>query len=238
MHLYTKGRLILISNSKQIFLKKLSSLSFYILTVMACSLAAESMSTEEKRYLFSFDDQGAWEEKRFSGKTDYQFIQEQGKSILRAESRSSASGLMFKKELDISKTPYLNWRWKLEKALPELGEYKKQGDDYAARIYIIHSSGWFFWQTFALNYVWSSRAVKDTSWPNAYAPDNALMSAVRDKTDKNNVWYNEKRHVLKDFKRWLAEDVSEIEGIAIMTDTDDSKGHAIVYYADIFFSAD
>lgn len=178
-----------------------------------------------------------WEEVNFNGLTHYQVETHNQKNALKAESKQSASGLLFKKEIDLSKTPYLNWSWRLEKGLPELPETTKAGDDYAARIYIIHSGGWFFWQTKALNYVWSSRNVKGQSWPNAYAPDNALMKAVRDNSDVSGIWLSEKRHVQKDFKVWLGEDISQIEGVAIMTDTDDSKGHAVVYYGDIFFSA-
>lgn len=183
-------------------------------------------------------DRAAWEEVRFNGLTDYQLVKQNHVAFLRAESKKSASGLLFKKDINLSKTPYLNWSWRLDKALPELPETRKSGDDYVARIYLIHEGGWFFWQTKALNYVWSSRKVKEKTWSNAYAPDNALMKAVRDKTDESGVWLTEKRHVQADFKAWLGEDISQIEGVAIMTDTDDSDGHAIVYYGDIFFSAD
>lgn len=180
----------------------------------------------------------AWEEIRFNGLTDYHLVTQNLERFLRAESSKSASGLLFKKDIDLSKTPYLNWSWRLEKGLPELPETTKSGDDYSARIYLIHSGGWFFWQTKALNYVWSSRKAKETTWQNAYAPDNAIMKAVRDQSDETGIWYTEKRNIQADFKAWLGEDISQIEGVAIMTDTDDSKGHAIVNYGDIYFSAD
>jgi hypothetical protein len=178
----------------------------------------------------------AWEEIRFHNLTEYNVLKQESHYVLRAESKGSASGLLLKKEINLNKTPYLNWRWKLEKPLPELPESTKSGDDYAARIYLIHSGGWFFWQTKALNYVWSSRNAKEQTWPNAYAPNNAMMKAIRDKTDERGIWLTEKRDVGADLKAWLGKDISRIEGIAIMTDTDDSQGHAIAYYGDIFFS--
>ena len=177
-----------------------------------------------------------WEEVDFDGLTRYHIATENKQNYLKAESKQSASGLLIKKEIDLTKTPYLNWTWRLEKALPELSETNKNGDDYAGRLYLIHSGGWLFWQTKALNYVWSSRPVKGTSWPNAYAPDNALMKAVRDKTDQENIWFSEKQHVPSDFKSWLGKDISQIDGVAIMTDTDDSQGQAIIHYGDIYFS--
>jgi len=221
------------------------NLSQLILATCFMSLALYSLytysnneNTQKRIFDFNVFDQHAFEEVRFKNETIYQVVLLDSIKVLKADSQASASGLLLKKNIDLSKTPYLNWRWRIEKGLPELPETTKSGDDYVARIYLIHSGGWFFWQTKALNYVWSSRKVKEQTWPNAYAPDNALMKAVRDQSDESGVWFSEKRHVQNDFKAWLGEGVDQIEGIAIMTDTDDSEGHAIVYYGDIFFTAD
>jgi hypothetical protein len=220
----------------------LSKLTFTILIILSVlfNSAAHSDSDIKLERLVDFTniDLKAFEDVSFKDNTNYQVVLLDARKVLRAESKASASGLLLKKTIDISKTPYLNWRWRLEKGLSELPETTKSGDDYAARIYLIYSSGWFFWQTKALNYVWSSRKAKETTWPNAYAPDNAMMKAIRDRSDETGIWYSEKRNIQDDFKVWLGENISEIEGVAIMTDTDDSEGHAIVYYGDIFFSAD
>tara|TARA_R110001592_G_scaffold227724_1_gene484021 strand:- start:60447 stop:61154 length:708 start_codon:yes stop_codon:yes gene_type:complete len=201
-------------------------------------VASDNVNKLERLINFNTINMNAFEEIRFKGETNYQIVSLDTTKALRAESQASASGLLLKKTIDLSKTPYLNWTWRLEKGLQDLPETSKSGDDYAARIYLIHSGGWFFWQTKALNYVWSSRKAKETTWPNAYAPDNAMMKAVRDKSDESGVWFTEKRHVPRDFNAWLGENIAEIEGVAIMTDTDDSEGHAIVYFGDIFFTAD
>ena len=179
-----------------------------------------------------------WEPIEFEGDTEYRWQQLDGRSVLQASTRTSASGYLLEQKVDLQKFPYLNWQWRLEKPLPVLDETQKSGDDYAARIYVIVSGRWFFWQTKALNYVWSSRTVKGETWPNAYAPDNARMLAVRDQTDQLHTWYQEKRNVMKDLQNWLGEDVQHIDGLAIMSDSDDSQQHAIVYYGEIYFSAD
>ena len=177
-----------------------------------------------------------WESISFEGETHYRWQELDGTTVLQAQSQASASGYLIEQTIDLEKYPYLNWRWRIEKALPELAETQKAGDDYAARIYVIVSGRWFFWQTKALNYVWSSRPMKGQHWPNAYAPDNARMLAVRDSTDELHVWYQEKRNVLRDLQAWLGEDVEKIDGLAIMSDSDDSQQQAIVYYGDIYFS--
>lgn len=79
--------------------------------------------------------------------------------------------------------------------------------------------------------------MKGQQWPNAYAPDNARMLALRDSKDELNVWYQEKQNVLADLKAWLGEEIDQIDGLAIMSDSDDSQQQTSVYYGDIYFSA-
>jgi hypothetical protein len=188
----------------------LSKLTFTILIILSVlfNSAAYSDSDIKLERLVNFTniDLKAFEDVSFKDNTNYQVVLLDARKVLRAESKASASGLLLKKTIDISKTPYLNWRWRLEKGLSELPETTKSGDDYAARIYLIYSSGWFFWQTKALNYVWSSRKAKETTWPNAYAPDNAMMKAIRDRSDETGIWYSEKRNIQDDFKVFFSAD--------------------------------
>lgn len=225
-------------------------LKLFFLVWLACGFALQAEAVDDQQQggsnsnqqipLFALSQLAGlenWEPVEFEGQTEYRWITLEGQRVLRAHSQASASGYLLEQEIDLRKFPYLNWRWRVEKRLPMLDELKKSGDDYVARIYLLVSGRWFFWQTKALNYVWSSRGVKGQSWPNAYAPDNARMLAVRDNTDVSDVWYSERRHVLSDIQSWLGEDVTHIDGVAIMTDSDDSQLEAIGYYAEIFFSA-
>jgi hypothetical protein len=178
-----------------------------------------------------------WKTKIFSGKTDYEIVQLEETQVLKAESHAGASGLFKEQRIDLLKTPYLNWRWRIDSRLIGVNEKSKSGDDYSARVYVIVSGGWAFWKTKAINYVWSSGLEKGSVWANAYAGKSAMMIAVRSKTDKTHVWYKEKRNILNDLKEQFGTDIRYIDAIAIMTDTDNSKGNAVAYYADIFFSA-
>jgi hypothetical protein len=49
------------------------------------------------------------------------------------------------------------------------------------------------------------------------------------------VWVEESRNLYQDYKQAFAEDPPMINGVAIMTDTDNTKEHAIAYYGDIRF---
>lgn len=177
-----------------------------------------------------------WQNKTFSGKTDYQLVQLDGSQVLKAESHEGASGLFNEQRIDLHKTPYLNWRWRIDNRLAELNEQSKSGDDYSARLYVVVSGGWAFWKTKAINYVWSRTSPKGSIWPNAFAGKSAMMIALRSNADKTHTWYQEKRNILQDLKARFGTDIRYIDAVALMTDTDNAQGDAVAYYGDIFFS--
>ncbi len=186
--------------------------------------------------LFSSGKLDSWNNKSFSGTTDYRLTLLDKLQVLKAESHSAASGLFKEQKIDLHKTPVLNWRWRIENHLNPLNEQDKQGDDYSARIYVVVSGGWAFWKTKAINYVWTSHTPKGHIWPNAFAGNNAMMIALRSTTDKTQTWYQEKRNIRQDLKAQFGTDIRYIDAIALMTDTDNAKGSAIAYYGDIYFS--
>lgn len=176
-----------------------------------------------------------WEENSFSGNTHYDVVQLDGASALMANSHKTASGLVYKKTIDLTRTPYLNWSWRVANVLNNVDEKAKSGDDYPARIYVVISGGLLFWRTRALNYVWSSNQPIGSVWPNAFT-SNATLVALRNATSPMNEWVQEKRNLREDLKHFLNIEVDHIDAVAIMTDTDNSGQSAIAYYRDIVFT--
>ena len=204
--------------------------------IMACG-AANADTSQIKLGEFSKGSLTGWESKVFKGKTQYQIKQQGNLKSLSAISSAGASGLGVRKRIDLTKTPFLNWSWRVDKPLPPLKEKTKAGDDYAARLYVIIDGGIFIWKTKALNYVWSSTPSKGTKWNNAFAPRNARMLSVRDSRNGPGQWLREKQNVQQDFKNLYGFIPRYIDGVALMTDTDNSGGSAAASYGDIFFSA-
>ena len=215
------------------------NLSFCILLLGIATLvcAKEEQESREKLQILNPEDLSAWSGKEFSGQTHYQKHQTQPpvRTVIKAQSQASASGLFREIRVDLTKTPYLNWSWRVENTLQQTDETKKQGDDYPARIYVVVSGGLWFWKTKALNYVWSSQQAVNTDWPNAFTA-NAHMLAVDSGQDKINTWVQHRRNVLRDIKTYLNLDVQHIDAVAIMTDTDNSGQSAMAYYGEIYFS--
>lgn len=194
---------------------------------------------------FSKENLAEWKTKSFSGETLYSIVKEGDETVLQATSEDAASGLAKEQVIDLFKTPFLNWSWKISQPLNGLDETNKAGDDYAARLYVVKSGGWKIWNTIALNYVWSSNQAKYSQWDNAFAGDNARMFALKGKDDKAHVWVSEKRNVYEDLIQLFGDKGSDkkneeayryLDAVAIMTDTDNSHLKTEAFYSDIYFS--
>lgn len=186
---------------------------------------------------FSQPDMKNWQKENFAGETIYQAVMHQDKPALEANSSKSASGLVYRQNIDLDKTPWLNWEWNIPRTLPPHNERIRDGDDFVARIYVIYSKGWQFWNSRSLSYVWSSTEPADSHWPNPFT-SQAHMWVVRSGNTDSNRWISEKRNIKQDFKRAFGQNIVNIQAVAIMSDTDNTNGSTLAYYGKIYFSAD
>jgi hypothetical protein len=158
-------------------------------------------------------------------------------SFLKSVADNAASGLGKEIKIDLNKTPFINITWKIEKDLSGIKENTKKGHDYAARVFVIKKTGATPLSNRAINYVFSSNNDVGSNWPSPYTKksiDNVLAS-----TKKNlNEWITVKANVKDDFKKFHNLDVNELDGLAIMSDTDNSKMKSIAYFQNIYFSTD
>jgi len=180
---------------------------------------------------FSAGDLSGWKPKVFKGETSYSLVSEGERQVLKAESRKAASGLYKEVKLDPRKFPVLRWSWKIEGTLPKGDGRTKEGDDYAARVYVVFPRT-LFWKTKAINYIWANRLPKGTTLPNAFT-SNAMMVAVESGNEMGGTWVNEERNVYEDYRKFFGEDPPEIGAVALMTDTDNTGGNAVAYYGNI-----
>ena len=194
----------------------------------------------EKLVVFDFSEKelSELEVKKVRGadtKTTYSVGVNENGNYLKAEAENAASGLGKKIKINLDKTPFINITWKVEKDLKNINEKSKKGHDFAARVFVIKKTGVTALSNRAINYAFSSNSKVGESWPSPYTKrsiDNVLST-----TNNNlNEWVTVKANVKEDFKKYHDLDVKELDGVAIMTDTDNSKMRAITYYQNIFFS--
>ena len=169
--------------------------------------------------------------------TNYTVGSNENGNYLKAIANNAASGLGKEVKINLNKTPIINITWKVEKDLPGIKENTKKGHDFAARVFVIKKTGATPLSNRAINYVFSSNNEVGFNSPSPYTKksiDNVLAT-----TKENlNKWVTVRANVKEDFKKFHNLDVNELDGLAIMSDTDNSKLEAITHYQNIYFSAD
>jgi len=199
-----------------------------------------SLADEVKVFDFTDSELSKLEVRKVRGaknKTIYTIGTNKEGNFLKAVADNAASGLGKEVKIDLNKTPFINITWKIEKDLPGIKENTKKGHDFAARVFAVKKTGATPLSNRAINYVFSSNNEIGFNTPSPYTKksiDNVLAST------KNNLneWVTVKSNVKEDFKKFHDLDVNELDGLAIMSDTDNSKMKAVAYYQNIYFSAE
>jgi len=169
-------------------------------------------------------------------KTIYSVGSNENGNFLKGIADNAASGLGKKTKINLNKTPFINITWKIEKDLPGIKENTKKGHDFAARVFVIKKTGATPLSNRAINYVFSSNNKIGVSSPSPYTKKS--IDKVLASTKENlNEWITVKANVKEDFKKFHNLDVNQLDGLAIMVDTDNSKMKAISYFQNIYFSA-
>ena len=212
---------------------------FYIFITSLIFLSTTHAETV-KVFEFTEKELSALEIRKVRGadnKTSYTVGSNENGNYLKAVADNAASGLGKEIKIDLNKTPFINITWKIEKDLRGIKENTKKGHDYAARVFAIKKTGATPLSNRAINYVFSSNSEVGENRPSPYTKksiDNVLATTK----DNLNEWVTVKANVKEDFKKFHDLDVNELDGLAIMADTDNSKMKSISYFQNIYFSAD
>ena len=210
------------------------------LIILFFILSGLSYANEVRVFEFSMIELSKLEVRKIRGadnKTNYSINSNENGNYLKAVADNAASGLGKKLKINLNKTPIINITWKVEKDLPGIKENTKKNHDYAARVFVIKKTGATPLSNRAINYVFSSNNEVGFNSPSPYTKKSIdyVLSTTINNLDK---WTTVKANVKEHFKRFHDLDIKDLTGVAIMTDTDNSKLKAISYYQNIYFSAE
>jgi hypothetical protein len=191
--------------------------------------------------------------KKIEKQTSYTLVKDEGKVVIKAVAKASASGLVREIKINPKEYPIVQWRWKVTNILKKGNVKQKDGDDYPARIYITfkydpgklsvaekakYEAVKVLYGQYpphgAINYIWESKAPLGSIAPNPYT-DRVKMIVVESGGAKINRWADEKRNLYEDYKKAFGEEAPFVSGVAVMTDTDNTGESATAYYGDILF---
>ena len=216
----------------------LKLLNFFVIFsfLLSLNLKAEIVNV----FMFTEEELLTLKVKKVRGadfKTKYSLGNNENGNYLRSEAENAASGIGKDVRIDLSITPYINITWKIEKDLSGINENSKKGHDYAARVLVVKKTGITPLSNRAMNYVFSSNNEINNNWPSPYTKKS--IDYILSTTKENlNEWVTVKANVKEHFKKYHELVIDEIDGVIIMTDTDNSKLKAIAYYQNIYFSAE
>ena len=214
----------------KIFFKLISIFLISISSVVANEVIVFEFTEEELSELTVRKVRGA------KNKTSYTVGKNENGNFLKAVADNAASGLGKEVKIDLNKTPFINITWKIEKDLTGIKENSKKGHDFAARVFVVKKTGSTALSNRAVNYVFSSNNEIGKYWRSPYTKKS--IDYVLSTTKENlNEWVTVKANVKEHFKLLHDLDVNELNGVAIMTDTDNSKLKAVSYYQNIYFSS-
>jgi len=211
---------------------------YYILIIF---LSSFNISLAENVNVFEFTEEelSTLKVKKVRGadaKTHYSLGNNENGKFIRAEANNSASGLGKEIKINLNETPFLNITWKIEKDLSGINEDTKKGHDYAARVFVVKKTGATPLSNRAMNYVFSSNNEVNTYHPSPFTKKSIdyVLSTTKENLNK---WVTVKVNVRDHFKKFHNLELNEINGVAIMADTDNSKLSSISYYQNIYFSS-
>ena len=231
---------------------------FFALIVWAWASVASAEVTIGRFDSNSPDLPASWQiiqlEKNVSP-TRYQPLHWDGIHAIESQANRSMALLGRKVDVDLAITPMLCWRWRVEDVLKKADMTRRQGDDYAARVYIAFtlprealsftdkaalSIARTFWgdrvPDAALNYVWDNRHPIDTRMSNAYT-DRAQMIVRRTGQADVGRWVTERIDVRTDVVRAFGSEKARPMLVAIASDTDNTGEKVRAGFADLHFVA-
>ena len=192
--------------------------------------------------------------KKIKEHTIYSVEEDGGIAYLKAESNSSASGMIFKKEIRVFEYPKIRWRWKISNVFKKGDAKVKAGDDYPARVYIIFKydpANASFGQRLrygtaksiygeypphsSLNYIWANKNHEDRILTNTYASEAKMIILQAGEVNAGK-WIEQEVNIIEDYQKAFGEDPPSIASLAIMNDSDNTGESAVSYidYIDVY----
>ncbi len=183
--------------------------------------------------------------------TVYRLENYQGRTVLSANSKTSASGLAVKLKPRLAQNLWLKWEWKATSPITTADNTERIHDDAPLRILVAFDGNKSKLtlkekMTFemanlisgqelpyaTLMYIWSGKSAVNTILDNPHT-SRIKMIVVDSGWDKLGQWHVHQRDLAADFQEAYGEAPGEVIGVALLTDTDNTKSETKAFYGDI-----
>jgi hypothetical protein len=170
-----------------------------------------------------------WRARKDEGKEVYTVREEGGRRYLAAQSKGYGIQAAKEREWDLNAYPVLAWSWR-PREFPSGGDERESGtNDSVLAVYMLVPYSRIRGPK-AVKYVWSEKAPVGT--PLTSNMGLTQVRVLRSGTAGKGQWTEERVNVLEDYKKLFKEsDTPKPAGIAVLTDSDDTRSSAAGDYA-------
>lgn len=162
-----------------------------------------------------------------------------GNHYLKVESARSSSAKGVHLTFSPRQCPYVSWRWKVSAVIEAADIARKEGDDAAAKLYVVFAgpSWWNPLDKRILVYLWDNVSPVGSVRPNAWLPDKERMIVLESGTKKVGQWASEQVNLFADFTRAFPGEVPRsVEGLAFLADTDNTQSQVSSGFDDLMIT--
>lgn len=179
-----------------------------------------------------------WELFVNAGEADLALVKDDGGRALKLRSRASSFSLQRKVAIDLKRTPFVVWQWKVTE-LPQRGDFRQRAtDDQAAQLYVVFS--WEVFRKEAIAYIWDSTAPEGTTAripsPALYPFLNLHVVVVRSGEAERGKWITETRNVAEDYRKLFAANPDKVQGVMIQINSQHTESRGESYWRSIRFT--
>jgi len=169
-----------------------------------------------------------WKLRKDAGRGVYSVQERDGLRFLRALAKGLGIQAAKPYEWDPKAYPILAWSWRPVLFPAGSDERQSKTNDSAVSVYAVfpHTA----WSVKSLKYIWSAVVPVGTRLSSSAGLTRALV--IRNGTDRKGGWTEERVNILEDYKKFFDEpETPKASGIAVLTDSDDTKSTAQGDYA-------
>ena len=169
-----------------------------------------------------------WKPRKDAGREVYSIQEMDGLRFLRALAKGLGIQAARQHEWDPKVYPMLAWSWRPVEFPAGSDERVSKTNDSAVSVYAVfpHSP----MSVKSLKYIWSAVVPVGTRLSSSGGLTQVLV--IRNGTDRKNSWMEERVNIFEDYKKFFNEtETPKASGIAVLTDSDDTKSTAQGDYA-------
>jgi len=205
-----------------------------VIALLAAALLAEPVGAQECVTVENFSKgkvgefPSDWKPRKDAGREVYSVQEMDGLRFLRARAKGLGIQAAKEYEWDPKAYPILAWSWRPIEFPAGSDERHPKTNDSAISVYAVfpHTP----WSVKTIKYIWSAVVPVGTRLSSSAGLTQVLV--IRNGTDRKGGWTEERVNILEDYTKFFDEaEAPKASGIAVLTDSDDTKSTAQGDYA-------